>query len=284
MKTQNISEATMERTGFNPSLSGALPLKGFVAPSQHLSPWTRSEGKRIFDCTCVLLSLPLLLPVVLLVALAVRVTSRGPVLFRQQRMGRMGTSFMILKFRTMLPTKEKPHRAIATANHQSFTLIGRFLRRWKLDELPQLLNVLSGHMSLVGPRPRMMEHSSCELHCRPGITGAATVAFAREEALLNRVPPDQIDELYHAAVLPAKHCLDDGYMARATFFTDLGLLVKTAARRWDSFSLEDLISNYPGVLKSSRPHWMQCDEPDVIEGTGPASPGKGCAEGWVPGR
>lgn len=264
LSTQHISKANVVNEESNPRLYAPILVKRVMKPVRRLSPWTRSAGKRIFDCTCVLLSLPFLVPVFALVALAVRLTSRGPVLFQQKRMGTMGRSFTILKFRTMLHAKE-PHRAVATVNHQGFTSIGRFLRRWKLDELPQLLNVLSGHMSLVGPRPKMMEHSTFELHCRPGITGAATVAFAREEAALNRVPPDHIDELYHAVVLPAKQSLDDDYMARATLFTDLELIVKTVLRRWDSAFVEKLLFDNPVRVQRSRQHLAPCDQPAVTE-------------------
>ena len=213
-----------------------------AAPALNVSPWSRSVLKRIFDCTCVLLAFPLLIPVFIAVALAVRVTSRGPILFRQQRTGKLGQSFTILKFRTMRHVKGTAHCAIATTGDQSFTPIGRFLRCWKLDELPQVLNVLCGHMSLVGPRPKMFEHATYLLPCRPGITGAATIAFAREEAALSRVPKDCLHELYHGAVLPAKQHLDNEYMMRATFVSDIRLVVDTILRRWDSSYLDSVIA------------------------------------------
>lgn len=211
-------------------------------PVMELSPWSRSTAKRVFDCTCVLVALPLLIPVFAVVALAVRLTSRGPVLFRQERMGKMGQSFTILKFRTMLHTKGRAHCAVATVGNGNFAPMGRFLRRYKLDELPQLLNVLLGHMSLVGPRPKMLEHSTVMLRCNPGITGAATIAFAREEVVLNRVSKDRLEDIYHAVLLPAKQRLDDDYMSRATFLSDVRLLVNTVLRRWDSSYLDSLIA------------------------------------------
>lgn len=207
-----------------------------------MSPWTCSPVKRIFDCACVLLALPLITPVFALVALVVRFTSPGPALFRQQRMGKLGQSFTILKFRTMLHLKSGSHRAVATVGDQSFTPVGRVLRRWKLDELPQLFNVLLGHMSLVGPRPKMLDHSTSLLPCRPGITGAATIAFAREEVALNKVPQERLDDLYHCTVLPAKQSLDDKYMSCATLASDVRLLVNTVLRRWDTSYLNNLIA------------------------------------------
>jgi lipopolysaccharide/colanic/teichoic acid biosynthesis glycosyltransferase len=198
--------------------------------------------KRIFDCACVLPALPLLLPLVLAIALAVWITSSGPVLFRQKRMGLFGRAFTILKFRTMLLATEKAHYAVTTAGNQRFTPIGPFLRRWKLDELPQLLNVLRGDMSLVGPRPKLPEHMISNLPCRPGITGAATIAFAREEAMLDRVPRHHLVAYYHAIVLPAKRRLDAEYMARASFISDLKIIVNSVMRHWDNTKMESLLA------------------------------------------
>jgi lipopolysaccharide/colanic/teichoic acid biosynthesis glycosyltransferase len=214
--------------------------------SVYLSDWSQSKAKRAFDCACVLVSLPLLTPLLLMAAAAVWLTSRGPVLFRQQRMGRLGRCFTILKFRTMVHTDEQEHRAVATVGNEGFTAIGPFLRRWKLDELPQLWNVLKGDMSLVGPRPKMLEHSTVGLCCRPGITGAATIAFAREEVVLSRIPEDCLDEVYHSVVLPAKLELDEEYMAEATFASDLGLLVNTVLRKWDASYLNHLVNKAAG--------------------------------------
>jgi lipopolysaccharide/colanic/teichoic acid biosynthesis glycosyltransferase len=206
-----------------------------------LSPWSRSAAKRIFDCSCVLLSAPFVLPIVLATALAVRLTSRGPVFFLQERMGYNGRAFTIFKFRTMVHVVDAPHNPIATPDRSCFTPVGLFLRRWKLDELPQLLNVLLGHMSLVGPRPKMPEHVRYDLPCRPGITGMATIVFACEEEILASVAKDQLEEYFHAVVLPAKRQLDAEYMAQATFLSDLRLLVRSVFRRWDSASLREIV-------------------------------------------
>jgi len=203
-----------------------------------LSAWSRSPAKRFFDCICVLFSLPLTIPLTLAVAAAVRLTSRGPVLFMQKRMGRDGGMFTILKFRSMVHVADKTHHAITTSRTECFTPIGPFLRRWKLDELPQLLNVLLGHMSLIGPRPKLREHAPLHLSCRPGITGMATIVFACEEEILSRVAKDQLDAFFHSVVLPAKRRLDAGYMARATFLSDLRLLISSVLRRWDRTALE----------------------------------------------
>lgn len=215
-----------------------LPLDPSWKP---LSPWSRSMAKRVFDCACVIVAMPVLVPVILLIGAAVRLTSRGPVLFLQERIGRHGNPFTIVKFRTMVHVFGKAHHPVTTSDNQRFTSIGPFLRRSKLDELPQVVNVLLGHMSLVGPRPKMQEHVTFDLPCRPGITGMATTVFACEESVLARLPKTHLDAYYHSVVLPAKRELDSEYMAQATFLSDFRLLVKSIFRRWDITVLESLI-------------------------------------------
>jgi len=217
-----------------------------------LSPWSRSRAKRIFDCVCVVSMLSLIIPSLLLIGLAVRLTSQGPVLFLQQRMGRRGRSFTILKFRTMIHDSDRAHHPVTTSGNQLFTPVGPFLRRWKLDELPQLLNVLAGHMSLVGPRPKLPAHAISNLPCRCGVTGAATVAFASEEEVLDRVPKHHLDSFYHSVVLPAKHRLDAEYMARATFLSDLKMIFDSVFRRWDTSTVEDLLNNWAFEQRGGR--------------------------------
>ena len=161
---------------------------------------------------------------------------------RRNAVGRHGQPFTILKFRTMIHVADRAHRPVTTSDNQQFTPVGPFLRRWKLDELPQLANVLLGHMSLVGPRPKLPEHVVLDPPCRPGVTGMATIVFACEEATLARVPKDHLDAYYHAVVLPAKRQLDIEYMARATFLSDLSLLVNSVLRRWNADALENFIA------------------------------------------
>lgn len=216
------------------------------------SRWTQSLSKRLFDCGCVLLCLPLLLPVLFLVMIAVRFTSHGPVLFLQRRVGRFGTTFTIFKFRTMAHHHaQHTNNAVTTTENQRFTPIGPFLRRTKLDELPQLFNVLLGQMSLVGPRPKLPEHCDAMpyLPCRPGITGAATVAFAQEEKLLAAIPAKMLENFYHGVILPMKRELDSDYMSEATFVSDLRLLWISVLRRWDDSNEQSIV--YSG-LKTSR--------------------------------
>jgi len=228
--------------GFSPDSRTQIGLRGvrhersgqeFDPFRKGLSPWSSSAAKRVFDCGCVLLALPVLAPLALAIAAAVRLTSRGPVLFLQKRTGRHGRSFTIFKFRTMTHVADRAHHRITTLDNQSFTPLGPFLRYWKLDELPQLANVLLGHMSLVGPRPKMPDHSIFEVPCRPGITGMATAAFAQEEVILSRVPRHEVESYYRGVVLPAKAQMDAEYGARATLLSDIRLLVISVLRRWD---------------------------------------------------
>lgn len=230
-----------------------------------LSPWTNSVARRIFDCAWVLLALPVVAPLCVAIAAAVRLTSHGPALFLQERMGRNGRTFTIFKFRTMVHLADKTHHPVTTADNQHFTSIGRFLRRWKLDELPQLLNVLLGQMNLVGSRPRMPEHVISPLSCRPGITGLATIVFADEEVVLARVPPDQLDAFYLTVVLPAKLQLDSRYMARATVLSDLQILVKSVLRRWDNAALEALIVMPPVAGQREKTSFQEFDTaPELV--------------------
>lgn len=230
------------------------PINGRITPidkepvrsRRSLSPWSKSLHKRFFDVMCVVCSFPITLPMFLITGLAVRMSSRGPVLFRQQRMGRHGRPFTILKFRTMPVRRDACERpAVTTSQNQNFTPVGPFLRRWKLDELPQLINVLRGDMSLVGPRPKMPHHQMSRLNCRPGITGRATIVFAREELVLSPVPSSQLDSVYHKVVLPLKQRLDEEYMASATFASDLKLIFDSMLRRWEDLELRHLLQFHP---------------------------------------
>jgi len=203
-----------------------------------LSAWSTSAAKCIFDTALVLLFSPVLVPLLLMIAAAVRLSSRGPVIFRQTRIGRFGKPFTILKFRTMFHTDSDPQAVVVSVAPGQITKVGRFLRWLKLDELPQCINVLRGDMSLVGPRPKIAEQQIGMFSCRPGITGAATLAFAREESLLRQIPPQSLQSFYRENILPLKQRLDSDYMARATVRSDLRLLFLTATRRWDASILE----------------------------------------------
>lgn len=222
--------------------------------SASLSRWSRSGAKLVFDLACVLCTLPVSLPLFLLVGLVVRLTSHGPVLFRQTRMGRNGKAFTIYKFRTMPVHDSSADRpAVTTYGNQEFTSVGPFLRQYKLDELPQLFNVLSGDMSLVGPRPKMPQHQAVRLNCRPGITGRATIIFAQEELALSCVGEEDLDSYYHSIILPLKHELDGEYMSKATLFSDLKLILGSVLRNWSDHELIALLSASGPHATGNRP-------------------------------
>ena len=193
---------------------------------QEASPWAVSTLRRCFDCAIALLALVILLPVFVLVAVMVRVTSPGPVLFRQKRMGRHGTEFTLYKFRSMR-AEEQPGARITVSGDPRVTPVGLWLRRFKLDELPQFWNVLRGDMSLVGPRPKLPHHEALFMSVRPGITGAATLAFRHEERLLLGVPEDALEIFYEVFIKPTKARIDFEYMHSATFRSDVRLLWTT---------------------------------------------------------
>ncbi len=179
----------------------------------------------MFDCAIATLALIVLSPLMLLVAMAVKITSKGPILFRQKRMGMNAQTFQILKFRSMNHNQSGP--AVTKVGDSRFTSIGGFLRKSKLDELPQLVNVVKGDMSLVGPRPKLPHHQTYTLRVRPGVTGAASLAFRNEEHFLHPVPEHALDACQINVLMPLKRELDDEYAANATILSDLSLMLKT---------------------------------------------------------
>ena len=219
----------------------------FRHPKLHqLSTWSKSSIKRGFDVLAVTLGLPLALPILAAVGLAVRLTSRGPVLFIQIRSGKDGKTFKIFKFRTIEHHRGVCRSSFTTVGNQDFTSIGLHLRKWKLDELPQIINVLRGEMSLVGPRPKVPEHERALLPCRPGLTGAATLAFAREEFLLDRIPKSELNAFVENVLLPLKRKIDSDYMSHATFLSDLNLILKSVFRQWHGSEEAPEIVNWSG--------------------------------------
>jgi len=190
--------------------------------------------KRTFDFVCAALGLAILSPLFLGVAAAIKLTSRGPVYFRQQRMGINFTPFKIFKFRTM-EKNDATDSLITVRGDQRVTPFGRFLRDTKIDELPQLINVLKGEMSLVGPRPEVPEyvekfHSDYEeiLRVRPGMTDEASVLYRNEEDILAQAGDPQT--AYVNEVLPKKIGLAKAYLRKHSFLYDLSLIARTLAR------------------------------------------------------
>jgi lipopolysaccharide/colanic/teichoic acid biosynthesis glycosyltransferase len=206
----------------------------FPLPATELKPswWCHSTVKAVLDVTVASIGLLIALPMMLSIALLIAVTSRGPVLFRQWRCGRNGQLFELLKFRTMLHDSDGPR--LTRADDCRITSVGRPLRRWKLDELPQLINVISGKMSLVGPRPDLPEIWNLAgeverkaLALKPGLTGAASLAFRDEEDVLAQAPAGKLTDFYLNSVLPKKTKLDIEYAAIANPWNDFMILLQT---------------------------------------------------------
>jgi lipopolysaccharide/colanic/teichoic acid biosynthesis glycosyltransferase len=189
----------------------------------NVGPWVNSKKRRFIDCAVALTALVVFSPVLLLLALMVRLGSRGPILFRQRRMGRNGVEFILYKFRSM-EWGGISGSPITVTGDSRITRVGSALRRFKLDELPQFWNVLKGDMSLVGPRPKLRHHEGLHLKFRPGITGAATIVFRREEEVLASIPKHELEWFYERVVKPSKARIDMEYMRRATLRSDLRLL------------------------------------------------------------
>lgn len=199
--------------------------------SSEVSSWSISMGKRLFDMTMSAMGLVLMSPVMMLIALAIKSTSAGPVLYRQVRVGRDGTGFELLKFRTM---RAATGPSLTRKGDHRITGVGRVLRRMKLDELPQLLNVVVGDMTLVGPRPDLPQFWSTLAEryraigqLRPGITGCASLKFSDEENLLASIPEQQLNEYYISSHLPLKVQIDLDYAKHATFLSDLRVIWAT---------------------------------------------------------
>lgn len=188
--------------------------------------------KRAVDVVISSIALLLLSPLMLVIAILVRLDSPGPAIFRQVRVGRGLRQFSLFKFRSM--THGNSGSEVTTSNDPRITRIGRFLRRSKLDELPQFCNVLRGDMSIVGPRPEvqtfvdLFKSDFVEiLKVRPGITDPASIEFRSEEVLLGSTPKPM--EHYTSVILPEKIRLSKAYARSATFKTDLVLIGATFA-------------------------------------------------------
>jgi len=187
--------------------------------------------KRVFDLLAASFALAVLSPLLVMIALLVRLDSSGPVLHKGERVGQHGRRFRILKFRSMVQAADQVGPGITSGLDPRVTCVGRILRKTKLDELPQLFNVLRGEMSIVGPRPEDPRYVSLYsaaqrrvLSVRPGITSIASLAFIDEEALLTQV---EQDEAYTRVIMPRKLELDLEYIDRMSWYLDFKLIVMT---------------------------------------------------------
>ena len=191
--------------------------------------------KRAFDIVAASAGLIFLSPLFAFAAALIRCTSAGPVFFRQERMGRGFQPFQILKFRTMVADAPRLGGALTAGDDPRITFVGRFLRKTKFDELPQLINVLKGEMSFVGPRPEVRRYVEMFkddyeqlLTVRPGITDLASLKYRHESELLGQYADP--DAAYIKLILPDKIALGREYLSRSSLLFDLKVILKTACR------------------------------------------------------
>jgi lipopolysaccharide/colanic/teichoic acid biosynthesis glycosyltransferase len=209
-------------------------------------------GKRLLDVVLSAIGLIVMSPVLLVVAITIKLTSPGPVFFRQVRVGLGGRSFQILKFRSMRIDAEKLGLGITSSGDSRITRIGALLRKTKLDEFPQLWNVLIGTMSIIGPRPELPKYVDLyndlqrqALLVRPGISSIASVRFRNEEELLAQA--DDKEDFYIHVLIEAKNALDRQYVREISLVTDLRIVFETVAAvstNHGNVDLQHLVDQY----------------------------------------
>ena len=194
--------------------------------------------KRPFDIVAATAALFILSPLLGLAALLIKLDSPGPVFFKQERIGRSFRPFWIYKFRTMVRDASTRGGLITVGEDRRITRVGRILRKTKVDEIPQLINILKGEMAIVGPRPEIRHYVELFrrdyeeiLKVRPGLTDLASLKY-RDEAALLRKAANPEDE-YRTRVLPDKIRLAKDYLRRSSFLFDLGLILKTLFKLFD---------------------------------------------------
>jgi lipopolysaccharide/colanic/teichoic acid biosynthesis glycosyltransferase len=187
--------------------------------------------RRSFDVLCAVLGLIILSPFFAVIALAIKKKDNGPVFYRAQRVGLNGKLFALLKFRTMVVDADKTGVGVTRATDQRITTVGRFLRRYKLDEFPQLINIIRGEMNLVGPRPedprytRLYDQKQQMIFSmRPGITSPASLYFRDESSLLDG---PEWEEKYIHEIMPEKLSIDLKYFETNTLWSDFSIILRT---------------------------------------------------------
>lgn len=190
--------------------------------------------KRVFDILASFLGLLLLSPLFIVLIVLIPLDGKGPPFYKQTRVGRNGTPFGLLKFRTMIPKAEQGGR-LTIGKDPRITRIGALLRSSKLDELPQLINVLKGDMSFVGPRPEVPEYVAHYdedqrrvLEVRPGLTDEASLAYIRESEILEEA--EDPDRVYRERILPEKLRLNLRYLEERSMRKDLSLILRTVLK------------------------------------------------------
>lgn len=192
-------------------------------------------AKRIFDFIFSLLMLAFLSPFFIIISIIIKLESKGPVFFRQVRVGLKGRDFNIFKFRTMFTGSEAKGMLTVGARDPRITPIGYYLREYKLDELPQLINVLNGSMSFVGPRPEVRKYVNLYtkeqlqiLNVKPGITDPASIAFSNENELLSHVTDPEKE--YIEKIMPKKISLNQTYIFQRSMVQDMKIMLQTIGK------------------------------------------------------
>ncbi len=188
--------------------------------------------KRLFDFILAGILLILLLPVFVIIAILVKFTSKGPILYKQERVTTYGKTFKIFKFRTMIENADKIGSLVTLDNDKRITKVGRFLRRVRLDELPQLFNILLGQMSFVGTRPEVQKYVDCyseemlaTLLMPAGVTSLASISFKDEDKYLDS--NESVESVYINKILPDKMKYNLEYIKNFNIFYDMKLMIKT---------------------------------------------------------
>lgn len=191
--------------------------------------------KRIFDIVCSIIILMLFFPFGLIISILILAESRGGVFYRQERIGRYGEPFKLFKFRSMRKNADKSGKLTVGMRDSRITGTGYFIRKFKLDEFPQFINVLLGDMSIVGPRPEVKEYVDLYtaeqreiLNVRPGITDLASLEYFEENELLGK--SDDPQKTYIEEIMPAKIALNKRYLANPTLGNDLKIMWQTFVR------------------------------------------------------
>ena len=191
--------------------------------------------KRLFDICASLFGIIILSPLFIVIAILIKATSKGPVIFKQERVGLNGKHFKIWKFRSMVVNAESKGLQITSNGDARITKVGGFIRKYKIDELAQLFNVLFGQMSFVGPRPEVPKYVAMYndeqkkvLTVKPGITDLASIEYCDENSLIDA--SSDAEKTYIEEIMPAKLKLNLEYIEKAGFFYDIGLIFKTFGR------------------------------------------------------
>jgi lipopolysaccharide/colanic/teichoic acid biosynthesis glycosyltransferase len=201
-------------------------------------------SKRIFDIFWILVGIPFLIPLFIIIAILIKLDDGGPVFFVQERIGYKGKPFKIWKFRTMVVDAEQQGSLITVGRDPRITRVGYFLRKFKLDELPQLFNVLKGEMSLVGPRPEVEKYVKLYtpeqlkvLDIMPGITDPASIRYSNESEILGQFQDPE--KAYVEIIMPEKIKLNLEYASRANCWKDLLVIVRTFLRIFNNLDGDD---------------------------------------------